>query len=449
MSGKRTKRFLAAANKPGQRPPKSDRAKRITLLALPLVLIAAIATGYFTFFGDKPTKPVFASATAPVKVVRSAKTLDDLLKIPAERLGKVDIAEMNLLCATGLPGAEKLDIDHALATLDDWANRVKFETDRHLYRVTDPRYAEHYRHSEAYLRAEMLVQVLCEELGVKYDPSAKAGTFSFKDSRVAFIHGMIPAPGQSLTDTPGGSCASMPIMYVAVGRRLAYPLKLVTTKGHVFVRWDGKGHFNPAWRERFNIEGTNGFNSFPDDYYKTWPFKVTDKEVKANRYLVSLTPAEEFAEFLAARGHCGSDHRQPAFAASCYENACGYDPSRPNYRAWFGDAAIASGYRPHIPALANLLARRRQPSVLDPESIVANQQAAARREWLRTHPEGAMGAGLPNGIPAGVPPTLIGQWQPQPPPPYGVTPPQAGAPQPGAPSPQQPNQPRTPGQPAR
>jgi tetratricopeptide (TPR) repeat protein len=456
MSGKRARLLRATVKRP-QRPAKSNRAKRIALLAMPLVLIATLATGYFTFFGDKPAKPVLPSAVRPAKVVRSAKTLDDLLKIPADRLGDVDIAEINLLCATGLPGAEKLDIDHALATLDDWAKRVKFETDRHLYRVTDPRYAEHYRHSEAYLRAEMLLQALQVDLGVKYDLAARYN-FSFKDSRVAFIHGMIPVPGQPLTDTPGGTCASMPVMYVAVGRRLGYPLKLVTTKGHVFVRWDGKDHFNPAWRERFNIEGSgDGFSSFDDAHYKTWPFKLTDKEVKANRYLVSLTPTEEFAEFLAARGHCGSDNGQPAFAARCYENAYGYDPSRPCYRAWFGDAALLSGYRPHIPVLASLLARRRQPSVLDPESIVANQQAAARREWLRTHPGDPTVGGLPNGIPAGVPPTPIGPRQPQPttpgvpqlPSPYGLSPAQPGALQPGASHPHQPYQPPIAGQPPR
>ena len=111
---------------------------------------------------------------------------------------------MNLLCATGLPGAEKLDIDYALTTLDQWAKKVAFETDHHLYRVSDPRYADHYRHSEAYLRAEFLVQVLCEDLGVKYDLAAK-DNFAFNDSRVAFIHGMIPMSGQTVKDTPGGT----------------------------------------------------------------------------------------------------------------------------------------------------------------------------------------------------------------------------------------------------
>ncbi len=103
---------------------RPKRAKEAVLLALPVVLIAAIATGYFTFFRDKPTKTVVARTTTSVKVVRSAKTLDDLLKIPADNLGAVDIAEMNLLCAVDLPGAEKLDIDHALTTLDQWAMRV-------------------------------------------------------------------------------------------------------------------------------------------------------------------------------------------------------------------------------------------------------------------------------------------------------------------------------------
>ena len=29
-----------------------------------------------------------------------------------------------------------------------------------------------------------------------------------------------------------GTCSSLPVLQVAVGRRLGYPLKLVTTKGH-------------------------------------------------------------------------------------------------------------------------------------------------------------------------------------------------------------------------
>jgi hypothetical protein len=40
------------------------------------------------------------------------------------------------------------------------------------------------------------------------------------------------------------------VLYVAIGRRLGYPLKLVECKGHLFVRWEDA-------KERFNIEGTS------------------------------------------------------------------------------------------------------------------------------------------------------------------------------------------------
>jgi hypothetical protein len=258
-----------------------------------------------------------------------------------------------------------------------------------------------------------------------------AHNFAFNDSRVAFIHGMIPMSGQTTADTPGGTCASLPVLYVAVGRRLGYPLRLVTTCGHVFARWDGRDHPNPAWRERFNIEGSGeGFSSYDDEHYKTWPFKISDADVRANGYLVSLTPMEEFAQFLAARGHCGLDNGQVAFAARCFENAYRYDTTRPCYRAWFLEAAMRSEYRPSTPALASLLAERtRQGGSHGPEWIVAEQQEAARREWLRGQAGGTTAPRLPNGIPVGGPyPSPTGA--PQPPSQYGPYGPQPGVLQP-------------------
>jgi len=406
-------------------------------MALPVLTVAAVAlVGYLVFFPNKRSIPTHSPSCSGIaagtfntpKYTRRAQTLNDLLGLPGEQLGEVDIAEMNLLCAVGLPGAQELDVDHALATLDQWAQRVKFETERHLYRARDPKWADHYRHSEAHLRAEFLLQVLQQDLGVKYDMTAK-DNFDFRDSRVAFLHGMIPAPNQTTGDTVGGTCASMPVMYVAIGRRLGYPLKLVTTNAHIFVRWDGEDHPNPAWRERFNIEGAGeGFTSFPDDYYKTWPFKLTEARVRANRYLVSLTPAEELAEFLAARGHCGLDNGQMAFAARCYENACRYDTPRPAYRAWFLDAATKSGYKPVAPALAQMLAER------------MNRVIAARRG--RFDP---MAMPRPSDMadrgPSGLPHVRVDHGQPQIPQPH--------VPQISQPGLVQPYQPPVPGQPPR
>jgi hypothetical protein len=57
-----------------------------------------------------------------------------------------------------------------------------------------------------------------------------------------------------------------------------------------------------------NVEGTNrGLNSFADDHYMSWPHQIAQHEVDAGLYLKSLSNAESFAAFLAARGHCLED----------------------------------------------------------------------------------------------------------------------------------------------
>ena len=68
----------------------------------------------------------------------------------------------------------------------------------------------------------------------------------------------------------------MPVLYVAVGRRRGYPLKLVEAPTHLFFRWedpDGE-RFNVP--EVFNVEGTgHGISFHPDDYYRIWPREWT------------------------------------------------------------------------------------------------------------------------------------------------------------------------------
>jgi len=348
--------------------PKSKRNKLIVQVSLLGITLAAVGLAVVASVNTSSRSSARMSASPlaipliqpvankPLELPQydiEPKTLDELLALPVEALGQIDMARMHLLCATQLPSTQNLDVEHALATLDQWAEKVAAETEKYLYRLTDPRHADHYGHSEAQYRAEMLAQVLQEDLGVRYNTDA-AGHFSFADITTGFIHGMIPAPGSSIEETPGGTCASMPVLYVAVGRKLGYPLKLMTTDSHVFARWDGLasgGHENPAWRERFNCETTNGFHRFDDDYYRTWPYPVTEHEIAVNGFLKSFSPAEELAFFLATRGHHGEDVGESLFAARCYENAYRYDTSRPCYRSWFRDAAAKSGYQPSTPAL--------------------------------------------------------------------------------------------------
>lgn len=217
-----------------------------------------------------------------------------------ERLAQVDIAAMNLLCAQGLPHAEQLEMESCFRRLDEWAALVRLGTDRqmHQFRAQPDR----WDNSEGVFHMDMLVALLQLRLKVQYDEQRKSPDISepefFADSRSLFLHGL-------LSDARVGTCASLPVLYVAVGRRLGYPLKLVSTARHLFARWE-----STDGKERFNIEATNrGLNTHPDSYYRSWPFNVTDADVTAEGYLRSLTPREELAKFLALRQSCLMSHR--------------------------------------------------------------------------------------------------------------------------------------------
>jgi len=226
----------------------------------------------------------------------SPHSLDDLVALSSLTPSRISVAGVNLLCGQGLTPGSEPNIEEDLSTLRAWASRVRSETDRHFYRFE--RNPAEFEHSEGYFRMLMLTVVLAEDFGVHYDEQRKAGPAQiatddgfFAEPRSVFLHGLLGPERR-------GTCSSMPVLYVAVGRELGYPLKLVTTKGHLFVRWEGTG-------ERFNIEATShGLCRFEDDYYRHWPLEVSSEEEAAEGYLKSQTPPEELAVFLSIRGMC-------------------------------------------------------------------------------------------------------------------------------------------------
>lgn len=213
-----------------------------------------------------------------------------------EQLANVDIALMNLRCAEGLRGAEGLDVPAALQKLDQYARHAEAETTRHLYRYRDN--PAEFENSESYFRLIILSTVLQQDFGVLYNPErvTSPGIFEpneifFANSRDVFIHGLTSPPVM-------GTCSSLPVLFVAIGRRLGYPLSLVSTKCHLFVRWQNS-------REYFNVDASSiGLTRHDDDYYKSWPFKISDDEIRLDAYLKSMTPREELACFMSIRGSC-------------------------------------------------------------------------------------------------------------------------------------------------
>lgn len=245
-----------------------------------------------------------------------------------------DIAVTNLLCAEGLPGAEDLDVDGCLLILTDWSRRVAWETDRHLYKYR--RRPSEYENSEAYFRMLTLVTILQRDIGVRYNPAA-IGDWGFADSRDSFLHGLV-------TGRRMGTCSSMPVLYVAVARRLGYPVHLAMANGHVFARWQSED-------ERFNIEGTNrGMEVISDDEYKVWPRPLTPDQLRTGQYLRPLSAAEEVALFLGNRGHCLEDNGRLAEAHDALSHAVQLAPSSSYYRYHLNQIAlrIAAGQRTTI-----------------------------------------------------------------------------------------------------
>ena len=180
-----------------------------------------------------------------------------------DELETQDIAVLNLRTASSLPGSPPFDIADYLKTLDKWARQVEHETLRYYHRYLEN--PEKFENSEAFFNMLMLVTVLQQDFGVCYNPD-RIREIDFRDSSDLFIHGMFG-------NGAGGTCVSMPVLYVAVGRRLGYPLFLVNAKQHIFCRWQ-----SPS--ESLNIEATSrGLITRKDDFYMSWPKPIDPSEI--------------------------------------------------------------------------------------------------------------------------------------------------------------------------
>ena len=244
----------------------------------------------------------------------------DAIDMSNEPLAKFGMGGFNLSLGAGLPGTEDLDGKALLERLYLWAERVCEHTNRWL-----PRYRKNpdrYDRSPGRFRMLCLVTILQRDFGVRYNPDHIAGDHDAADARADFIHGLLTGYG--------GTCATMPPLYIAVGRALGYPLKLVQAKEHLFARWDEPGG------ERFNIECTSlGFVPYDDEHYLTQPRPLSRAEVEAGVFLRSLTPREELGAFLKQRAQCLFDNMQwvPAMEAMHYSGM--FFPDQPGaYALW-------------------------------------------------------------------------------------------------------------------
>ena len=314
---------MSRVSRQRQQEAKQRPRKRKLRWIIPIVAVALISAGFSAWIYFHPkTKSIVAAAHDPLK----PRTLKELLALPPDKIEKCDIGLMNLLCAEGLPGAEDLNVQDCLKKLDEWTAQVKEETQRHEYRFNE--HPEQFRNSLGYYRMMMLGTVLAQDLGIQYNPDlalpqmdGTRPTMAFgADSKNIFIHGL-------LTGKHYGTCASMPVLVVAIGRRLGYPVNLAGAKLHLYARYED---YNG---KHFNVEPTvtEGFFTPSDDDYKNGNgrFPATDEEIKDYGWLRPYSNKEALSQFSDSRGVCLGDAKRYDEAREMFIRSASYAPDTP------------------------------------------------------------------------------------------------------------------------
>ena len=151
-----------------ERKHRAKRQRRIQVIAIATIL--AFTTSAVVWHSRRSIASNARQNSAKSHVSDDKWTVQALLALGPNQLEGMDIGLVNLLCAEGLRGSEKLDIDMALDRLDEFATRVRVETDRNMHRF-DSNPSE-YENSKPYFRMLMLVTVLQQDFGIRYNPAS-------------------------------------------------------------------------------------------------------------------------------------------------------------------------------------------------------------------------------------------------------------------------------------
>lgn len=231
----------------------------------------------------------FASPFAEFPAESEAeKELEAMLAGPED---KIDLALANWLVIADLPPYKDLTRDQYFAMLDETTNRVRGMIEQARRNplmagdLNDP---------------ARLAHVFCSAmiaLGIDYVDEFKVYTEGpgdalplYRDADNVFIAGLLK--------TRKGSCVSMPMLYLVVGKRLGLPVHLVNVGQHTFIRWEQPGY-------RMNIETTivKKVAMTPDEDNFLEVEHLTREELEGTNDLKNMSNRSVIASLLHAR--CG------------------------------------------------------------------------------------------------------------------------------------------------
>lgn len=226
--------------------------------------------------------------------IESWPSLGQLLSVSIEDIHVVDPLVMNLVVAKRIPCFKELDIGHYTRLADQWAADIRHRL---------PGAEAHFRRSPGnwkndirFFRLGIVCWYIDEVLRITYpDELADAEDGIYADPTNVFLNGLI--------DRRQGSCASMPVLHVAIGWRLGWPVSLACAGTHLFCRYDDGEVIHNIEATAF---GRGGFRSHPDEYYRQ-QYRIPEIAVACGSDLRAVNPREMLGLFIAIRAlHFGA-----------------------------------------------------------------------------------------------------------------------------------------------
>jgi hypothetical protein len=230
-------------------------------------------------------------------------TLGTLLGLASDALDSVDPLVMNLVVAKKIPCFADLNVGRYVRLADRWAGDI-----RERLPGAEARFWQSpadWKNDVRFFRLGIVCWYADEVLGITYpDELADAEERLYVDPMNVFLNGLM--------DRRCGSCASMPVLHVALGWRLGWPVSLACAGNHLFCRYDDG-------EVTHNIEATTfargGFRSHPDDYYRR-QYRIPEVAVSCGSDLRAVTPREMLGLFIAVRAMHFASVRQMGEAES-------------------------------------------------------------------------------------------------------------------------------------
>jgi len=156
-------------------------------------------------------------------------TLWQLLALDDAALEQTDVVLLNLAVAKGIPSFADLDVARYVHIVDDWTRQFRqvLPGMEQQFRKTPSR----WKNDIHFFRVGMLMGFLGHEIGLRYIEEQKYGTDAhYTNPGDLFLNGLI--------DTKQGTCGNMPVLHVAMARRMGWPVSLACAKSHFISRFD-------------------------------------------------------------------------------------------------------------------------------------------------------------------------------------------------------------------